>query len=35
VDYEDLVAEGIMSLTKAIAMFDLSSTHRFATYAGY
>jgi RNA polymerase sigma factor (sigma-70 family) len=35
VDYEDLVAEGIISLTKAIELFDLNSSSRFATYAGY
>lgn len=35
VDYEDLVSEGIISLTKAIEKFELNSPNRFATYAGY
>ena len=35
VDPEELTAEGISSLPKAIEKFDLSSKNRFATYAGY
>lgn len=35
VEYEDLVAEGTISLLKAIEKFDLSSKGRFATYAGF
>lgn len=34
VNYEDLVAEGIRSLPKAIEKFDLDSKYRFAVYAG-
>ena len=35
VDHEELTAEGISSLPKAIEKFDLNSKNRFATYAGY
>lgn len=35
IDYEDLIAEGNISLLKAIEKFDLNSKNRFATYAGY
>jgi DNA-directed RNA polymerase sigma subunit (sigma70/sigma32) len=35
VDPEELTAEGISSLPKAIEKFDLNSKNRFATYAGY
>ena len=31
IDYEDLVSEGIFSLIKAIELFDLNSSNRFAT----
>jgi len=35
VDPEELTAEGISSLPKAIEKFDLNSKNCFATYAGY
>ena len=35
IDYEDLVAEGTISLLKAIEKFDLNSKFLFDTYAGY
>ena len=35
IDHEELTAEGISSLPKAIEKFDLNSKNRFATYAGY
>ncbi|RHZ35698.1 sigma-70 family RNA polymerase sigma factor [endosymbiont GvMRE of Glomus versiforme] len=35
IDYEDLIAEGIKSLPKAIEKFDLNSKNLFATYGGF
>jgi RNA polymerase sigma factor (sigma-70 family) len=35
IDHDELIAEGISSLPKAIEKFDLNSKNRFATYGGY
>jgi len=35
IDHEELTAEGISSLPKAIEKFELNSKNRFATYAGF